>query len=249
MSVRTLIASCLAGLAGIGAAVAVSACQSSQAKNRGLAAKGATILKEEKGLEINQASSTVTVVDTTVLSDANGAAVVVTLKNDSQQALRDVPIAINVKDAKGKSVFKNDDPGLDPPLVSVPQIMPGQTLDWVNDQILATGKPEKVEVKVGVSQDTLPPNPPQVEATPPELKNDPVSGIQAVGDVTNNSSIQQVNLTLFAVARKGDQVVAAGRGGIQTIAPDGGKRPYHIYFIGDPKGAQVTVTAPPSTFD
>ncbi len=69
------------------------------------------------------------------------------------------------------------------------------------------------------------------------------------GTVTNDSGIEQHGLTLFAVARKGDQVVAAGRGGIDTIPPDGGERPYHIYFIGDPKGAQVTVTAPPSTLE
>jgi hypothetical protein len=249
LSVRTLIASCLAGLLGIGAAVAVSACQSSQAKNRTLEKQGATILKEEEGVTVKETSTIVKVLDTAVLSDANGAAVVVTLKNDSQQALRDVPISINVKDAKGESVFKNDDPGLDPPLVHVPQIMPGQTVDWVNDQILATGTPKKVDVKVGVSQETLPPNPPQVEATPPKLKNDPVSGLQVEGDVTNDSGIPQTDLTLFAVARKGDQIVAAGRGGIDNIPADGGERPYHIYFIGDPKGAQVTVTAPPSTFE
>ncbi len=88
MNVRALVVSCLAGLAGIAAAVAVSACQSSQAKNAELAKRGATILKEEEGVTVNQTSSTVKVVDTAVLSDANGAAVVVTLQNDSQQALR-----------------------------------------------------------------------------------------------------------------------------------------------------------------
>ncbi len=249
MNRRLVVSSCLAGLAGIGVAIAVSACQSSQAKNAALAKRGATILKAEKGLEVNQTSNTVKVIDTAVLSDTNGAAVVVTLKNESSQALQDVPLAINVKDAKGKSVFKNDDPGLDPTLTSVPQMMPGQTVDWVNDQILATGTPKSVDVKVGVSQDTLPPNPPQVEASSPKLKNDPYSGLQVEGTVTNDSSIQQVDLTLFAVARKGNQVVAAGRGGIKVIAPNGGTRPYHIYFIGDPKGAQVTVTVPPSSFE
>jgi hypothetical protein len=249
VNVRLVVAACLASAAGIGTAVAVSACQSSQAKNDALAKQGATILKKEKGLQVTQTSSTVKVLNTAVLTDANGSAVVVTLKNNSAQALESVPIAINVKDAKGKSVFKNDDPGLEPALVSVPQMLPGQTVDWVDDQILASGTPKSVDVKVGVTQQTLPPNPPQVEATPPKLKVDPVSGVQAEGTVKNDSSIQQVNLTLFGVARKGNQVVAAGRGGIKTIAPNGGTRPYHIYFIGDPKGAQVTVTAPPSTFN
>jgi hypothetical protein len=244
-----VVVSCLAGLAGIGAALAVSACQSSQAKNEKLAKEGATVLKEEEGLKVTQTSNTVKVLDTAVLSDVNGSAVVVTLKNESAQTLVDVPIAIDVKDKKGKSVFKNDDPGLEKALTHVPEMMPGQTVDWVDDQILATGTADKVDVKVGVSETTPPPSPPEVEASEPKLKNDPVSGLQAEGTVTNQSSIQQVDLVLFGVARKGDEVVAAGRGGIKVVAPNGGERPYHIYFIGNPKGAQVTVTAPPSTLN
>jgi hypothetical protein len=118
----------------------------------------------------------------------------------------------------------------------------------VNDQILATGKPKTVDVKVGVTQDTLPPNAPQLEASPPKLEVDPVSGVEASGTVTNHSPIQQVKVTLFAVARKGDQIVAAGRGGIKVIKGNG-DRPYHIFFIGNPKGADITVTVPATTFE
>jgi len=102
---------------------------------------------------------------------------------------------------------------------------------------------------VGVSQDLVPPNPPQVEVSQPKLHTDPVSGTEAEGKVTNKSSIQQNDLTLFAVARKGNQIVAAGRGGIKVVKPNGGDRDYHIFFIGNPKGAQVTVTVPPTTFN
>jgi hypothetical protein len=248
LNARPLIVSCLVCLAAVGSGLTLSACQSSQAKSAELEKRGATLLKKEEGVTVTQTSNIVKVRDTAVLSDANGAAVVVTLENTSTQALRNVPITINVKDAKGKSVFRNDDPGLEPELAHVPVIKPGETLDWVNDQILASGEPKSVDVKVGVTQDTLPPNPPQVEASPPKLKNDPYSGLQVEGTVTNNSDINQDKLVLFAVARKGGQVVAAGRGGIKLIKA-GGDRPYHIYFIGNPKGADVTVTVPPSTFD
>jgi len=248
LNARLIIASCLACLACASSALTLSACQSSQAKSAELEKRGATLLKDDKGVTVTKTSNIVKVKDTAVLSDANGAAVVVTLENTSSQALRNVPIAIDVKDAKGKSVFKNDDPGLEPELAHVPVIQAGQTLDWVNDQILASGKPKSVDVKVGVTQDTLPPNAPQVEVSPAKVKNDPYSGLQAEGTVTNNSDINQNNLVLFAVARKGGQVVAAGRGGIKIIKA-GGDRPYHVYFIGNPKGAEITVTVPPTTFE
>jgi hypothetical protein len=243
-----LVASCLSVLAGVGVALALSSCESSYSKNDELAAEGRTILKEEEGLNVTKTSSTVEVLDATVLSDTYGAAVVVTLKNNSSQALRNVPVEINVKDAKGKSVFQNTDPGLEAALTSVPVMKPGETVDWVHDQILASGEPKSVEVKVGVTQETLPPNAPELEASEAKLVSDPVSGIQAEGKITNTSDIQQLEVTLFAVARNGKRVVAAGRGGIKVIKANG-DRPYHIFFIGNPKGAQVTVTAPPSTFE
>ncbi len=142
MSVRLLVTSCVAGLTGIGAALALAACESSQSKNKELAAQGATILKEEEGLQVTKTSSTVDVLNTAVLSDANGAAVVVTLKNNSTQALRNVPVEIQVKDAKGKTVFKNTAPGLHPSLTSIPVMQSGETVDWVNDQILASRRAE-----------------------------------------------------------------------------------------------------------
>jgi uncharacterized protein (DUF302 family) len=248
LSFRIALATGAAALAGIAVAIVLSACESSYSKNAKLEAQGHTILKQEKGLKVTKTSSTVKVLGTTVLSDVNGAAVVVTLRNDSTQALMNVPLEIDVRDAKGKTVFTNTTPGLDPTLTSVPEIQPGQTVDWVNDQVLASGKPKSVDAKVGVTEATLPPSAPQIQVSPAKLHDDPVSGIEAEGTVTNDSSIQQHNLTLFAVARKGGQVVAAGRGGIKVIKANG-DRPYHIFFIGNPKGAQITVTAPPSTFN
>src|SRR4029079_12054063 len=73
---RVLVGSLLSALAGIGVALVVSACQSSYAKNDELEKEGATILKAEKGVNVTETSSIVDVLNTTVLSDANGAAVV-----------------------------------------------------------------------------------------------------------------------------------------------------------------------------
>ena len=53
-------------------------------------------------------------------------------------------------------------------------------------------------------------------------------------------------LLLYAVAREGDRVVAAGRGAIEQLKAEPKPLPYNIYFIGDPRGADVTVTAFPT---
>ena len=46
-------------------------------------------------------------------------------------------------DAKGKSVYRNDIPGIEPALAAMPFIPAGGETDWVHDQILAAGKPTR----------------------------------------------------------------------------------------------------------
>ena len=83
--------------------------------------------------------------------------------------------------------------------------------------------------------------------TPPKFETDPTSGTLAVGKAHNASQIDQRNLTIFAVARRGGRVVAAGRGAIERLKA-GDTATYQIFFIGNPKGARVTLAAPPTTF-
>ena len=224
----------------------LAACQSTQSKSAELEKEGATTLYKAKGLQISQVSSTVKVLGTTVLSDQNGGAVVVTVKNESDRDLKDVPIAINVLDKKGKSVFKNNLPGLEQALAAVPFIRAGETVDWVNDQVLATGTPASVKAKVGVTQETVTSPIPKFDISPPKLEVDPVSGTEVTGDVVNNTGKDQRNLLLYAVARKGSEIVAAGRGLIARLKPTTKPVHYDIFFIGDPRGAKVTITPFPT---
>lgn len=226
---------------------ALSACQSTQNQSAELAKKGSTVLSQQQGLTVSKQSTDVKVKGTAAFSDVNGAAVVVTLQNTSSQDLEAVPIAIDVLDKKGKSVYKNNVPGIDPSLVSVPFIKAGDTVDWVDDQVLALGADvASVKPKVGAIKAAPLPDLPQIDVTQPKLEGDPVSGTEAVGKVTNRSGAEQHDLLLYAVARKGNKIVAAGRGIIGRLKDSTKPIDYHIFFIGDPTGAQVTVTAFPS---
>jgi hypothetical protein len=54
-----------------------------------------------------------------------------------------------------------------------------------------------------------------------------------------------VNLVLYAIARHSGRIVAAGRAIVPRLAA-GKSAPFHAYVIGNPDGAQIFVTAPPS---
>lgn len=237
MSLQPILAAGLALLA-LGS---LSACQSTQSRSAELEDENATVLLEEEGVTVTEEDPEIKVVSTTVLSEAEGNAVVVELHNDSGQDLVDVPIALDVRDAKGRSVYRNDAPGLEQALVAVPFIPARGDAVWVNDQVLAVGKPVAAEVKVGVGGIRYDGEQPEIDVSAPKLEGDPTSGVVADGDVVNRTGEDQNRFLVYGVARQGGRIVAAGRGAIEHLKPEAKKVPYNIYFIGDPTGAELTL--------
>jgi hypothetical protein len=227
-------------------AILVAGCESSQDKSARLAKNGSKAFTQ-KGLDVKHQNPNVKVTATTVLQDKNGAATVVVLHNSAPTLQVNVPISIDVLGPGRKSVFKNDAPGLEPSLVSAPLIQPKGDFIWVNDQVTANGRPvTTVVAKIGRGPDRPPSGKlPQLAVSPPKMKNDPVSGVEAYGTVTNNSKVEQRQLIVYCVAIRGNKVVAAGRSGIARLVP-GKKKQYHVYFIGNPAGARLSLTAPPT---
>ena len=224
-------------------ALLLSGCESTQSRSETLEAQGVD-LAQAKTVDLGALNRKIEVVEKVVLSDENGSAVAVVMKNKSDEGLSDAPIGINVKGANGKSVYRNDMAGMETSLIQVPIMRPDSEVYWVNDQVIATAEPKSVEVKVGEAA-PLPADLPEIEVSEPELVNDPTSGIEATGTASNKSDIEQVDLVLYAIARKNGKIVAAGRGQIPRLKVGGKTEIFHIFFIGNPTGAEVTVIAPP----
>jgi len=235
---RPLLVLALASLALVG-------CESTQEKSARIAAELGPVA-QETGLKIDERSRSVTVVSTALLSDVNGSAVVVELHNDSDRDLAEVPLLIDVLNTKGKSVYRNDIPGIESALAAVPYIPAGGNATWVHDQVLASGRPAKVKATVGAGGVEFSGRVPQVSASEPKLEGDPYTGIDAGGDVVNESGEDIDRLLLYAVAREDGKIVAAGRGAIEPLKDKPKPVPYNIFFIGDPKGAEVTVSEFPT---
>jgi len=200
----------------------------------------------QTGLIVKRESRYVKVLGTTVLHDENGIAAVVTLRNGSSHALREVPVAITLREPGGKTLYQNDIPGLSAPLAHVPLLLPGQSFDWIDDQIQASGTPGPLSARVGEA----PPvsgRPPSIAVTGVHLFDDPTNGIGAEGTVANRSAVAQEELVVFAVGRRGGRIVAAGRA-IVPNAPASSSTPFQVFFIGNPKGASLELSAPPTTF-
>jgi hypothetical protein len=234
-----------AGLA-IALALIVAGCESSQDKSARLRKEGLKAISSQQGLVIHGHNADVRVVRTGVVTDSNGTAAAVVLRNIRPAPLALVPIAINVLGARGKSVFRNNAPGLESALTSVSALPPGQEMTWVNDQVTPSGPAVAVRAQIGASTAGSLAQLPKIVATQPHLVNDPTSGIEAVGKVTNQSQVAQLKLVVYVSAWRGNRLVAAGRAAITRLGP-GANAQYHAYLIGNPQGATFfTVEAPPT---
>jgi hypothetical protein len=226
-------------------ALALTGCETTAQKSAQLekAAKHGRIA--QAGLSIAKASADVTVRDAVLLHGAEGAAVVVTLRNSSARALQSVPIAITVKNAAGGTLFQNNAPGLEAALTSIASLGAHDEATWVDDQVPATGSPASVSAVVGEA--------PAARGSAPRLR---VAGVHATeeagsagaaGTVKNESQITQQSLVVYVLARRAGRVVAAGRAVLPEVAA-GAAVPFQAFFTGVAKGAQLQASAPPSTF-
>jgi hypothetical protein len=235
---------------GAGAALvaAGAGCESTQEKSERLSKRGSQAFTE-KGLRITEVSREVRVGAAQVLDDREQqvTAAVVELENRSNRVLVNVPVAIDVRDRRGRSLFRNNAPGIEPSLVGPAVLEPRRRVAWVNDQVVVAGAPSAVRVKVGATSQPPPAELPELDVTPPRISGDPVSGVAATGVVTNESGILQRKLVVYGVVRRGGRVVAAGRSGIERLRP-GRRAPYKIFFVGDPRGGRVELFVPPTTF-
>lgn len=200
------------------------------------------------GLRVGARSRDVKVLEQVVVRDANGTAAVVVLRNGGAQALTGVPVAIAVKDAHGKAIWRNDAPGLEAGLTHAALLPAGRTVDWVNDQVQpASGTAVAVAARIGAGT----PSPAgardvRIGVGGAKLEGDPASGVTAVAQAQNRSDIAQTGLVIAAVARRAGRIVAAGRAIVPALKPHGHAR-FQVFFIGDPRGAQLSFDPQPST--
>lgn len=195
-------------------------------------------LTVQKGLTIARPSKLVKVVSTGVVHGSQGTAIVVTLRNESAQALGEVPIAVALKDAHGASVYSNGTPGLAKTLTSIALLPPHAELTWIDDQAQGGGSSVSAEVGEGRPLRGAAPNVTVREAQ--------LADASAEGSVTNASPTDQSELVVYAIARRGGRIVAAGRAVLTSLAA-GGSSPFQVFFIGDTAGAKLQVSAPPTT--
>jgi hypothetical protein len=233
-------------LLALGTALALAGCQTTAEKSAKLEREALLHpVALARGLSIAHAGTSVRVIGTTVLRSTEGAVAVVELRNTSGRALLSVPLAVTVTDSHGRTLYQNNAAGLEAALVSVPSLPARASFTWIDDQVPANGKPAALSARVGEASARAR-SLPHIDVSGVHLIEDPTNGVGAAGTVSNRSGVAQTKLVMFGVARRAGKIVAAGRAVLPEVAA-GAQLPFQIFFVGDPRGARLQVSAPATT--
>jgi hypothetical protein len=223
----------------------LSGCETTAGKSARLERTAHRARPVERGLTITKQSTDVRVLGTVLVQGDEGAAAVVTLRNNSGHTLKDVPIAITVTDARGSTLFQNNTPGLEAALTSLASLAAHGEATWIDDQVQASGTPASVSAIVGVG--------PSANGSAPRIEVQGVhaseegGGAGATGTVRNRSGVTQQNLVVYVLARRAGKIVAAGRAVLPEVGA-GASLPFQAFFVGSPAGTHLEASAPATTF-
>jgi hypothetical protein len=226
-------------------AVSLAGCETTAEKSAKLERAAKRIAPaEQQGLSITHVSSVVKVQSATLVRGTEGTAAVLTLHNSSAKAIREVPISIALKNGHGATVYTNATPGLAKTLTSLALLPADADGIWIDDQIPGTSA-SSLATKVGEGT-TVTGTVPRLAVREAQLAKDPSGAATVEGTIGNASRTAQSELVVYALARKGGRVVAAGRAVLASLAP-GASAPFQAFFVGSPAGARLQLSAPPTT--
>lgn len=181
-----------------------------------------------------------------LVSSGGQSAVALELTNTSAQAQANFPVLINVLDAAGRSVYRNNTKGNEASLQQFALLPAHATAWWVDDQILASGGvPKTVAAEIGAATGAAVAAAADEIATSGVSASDSFPGPHVDATVENRSAPAQTELPVYAVALKGGQVVGAGRGVVASLAR-GASSTVEIPMIGSVDGSTILLTAAPT---
>ncbi|HXD55085.1 MAG TPA: hypothetical protein VN618_10065 [Solirubrobacteraceae bacterium] len=230
------------------ACLALAGCQTTQEKSAALerAAKSKAVARNATGLRIATVSPTIKAVTATALHSSEGAAVAVELVNSSGAA-REVPLLVSVAEGSRAGAYTNSAPGLARSLTSLSYVPAHGRAVWVDDQVQLAGTPGRATAKVGTAK-PVGGAPPAIAILSHKLEAEPGGGQTVTGTVANRSQVDQHELVIYALAKKNRRVVAAGRS-VLALLGAGATGRFQIFLLGaSASGAQLELSAPPSSF-
>jgi len=238
---RAAAALAAAGLIAIGA----SACQTTQQLSAKIGAKLGHQSAIAGTTRLGAVNRAVRIDRTALVSSSGQTAVALALTNTGASAQAAFPVLIDVRDARGHTVYRNDTKGIEPSIQQLALLAPHATAWWVDNEVLASGGvPKSVTAALGAATAAAPATVPDVTAKNVSASNS-FPGPHVSLTVENGSSVAQAELPVYVVALRGKTVVGAGRGIVPALAA-GHSAALSVPMIGAVDKSTIFVTIAPA---
>lgn len=240
------MAACTALALGVG----LGGCVSTQRENARAELVANRTLAGRAPLRLHRPSRTVRVVRVALVRGARESAFVVWLRNRGAQPATDVPLAVGVRGADGRRIAVNERGALDWFRTHVPSIGAGATTTWVlvAHRPLPAGAPYAVAGAAGgaVVSHASGALPALAARVVPAHRAAARDGVLVL--LVNRSAIPQYDVQVYAVARDGERVLAAGAASLRHLGTHERAR-VRIALAGAAGRHTVRVAALPTIFE
>ncbi len=236
-------ARCIAAVLGGG----LAGCATTQQQSARARVVARRVLATQRPLHVRETDRQIGVLGTALVRGHGRSAIVVRLRNSGPAPVSDLPLALSVRVGGGRVVALNRRAGLPYFQTHAPALAAGATVAWVfttharvphGALVVRVGRPSRASQTA-----TLRTLPRTDVALLPSAR-----GLRSVrATIANRSGVPQYALEVYAVARRGRRIVAAGRALVAHLGSDG-RTTVRIPLIGDARGATVRVMAPPTLF-
>jgi hypothetical protein len=224
-------------------AATLAACESTESESAKIDREAAVAREHEPGaLKLGATNREVRASRVTLLSAAGRGAIAVQLRSGSARAQAEVPVLVEVKGRSGRLLYSNQPGGTDPKLQRAPLLQARSSTWWVNDQVLLNQPSTGVKVRVGTGK-ALARAPQRLVASMSRVERQGAASA-VLGRVTNQTSRPQRDVALYAVALRGEKVVAAGRAQVAELpGRRGASAAFRVPLVGNPAEAKIELTA------
>ena len=228
------------------AAGGLTGCVSTQRKNARAELVANRTLAERTPLRLHRRSREVRVAHVALVRAAHGGAFVVTLRNRGAQPATDVPVAVGLRAANGRRTQLDGGGELGWFRTHVPAIGAGASTTWVFTarRPLPAGTPYAIAGATGGAVVS------HASGALPAIAARAVSRARngVVVAIVNRSEIPQYDVQVYAVARDGGRVLAAGAASIAHLGTHEGTR-VRVALVGAAGRHTVRVFALPTIFE
>lgn len=221
--------------------------ETTQQKNARVQLQDDRLLASRSPVRVTQPAPNVTVLNVRMLRSPAGAAIAVTLRNDSSSPVSDLPVSVGVRTAAGRVAYLNRQPGLPYFQTHMAGVAARTQTTWVfttarqapSGNAFARVGVAAVAIDKGVT------SLPVIASSVTSAHANGRRGAVVSAIVTNRSDVAQGGLEVYAYALSGERLVAAGTAGVASLEP-GAKTALRIPVLGSAQSRFVHLEIPPT---